>query len=361
MIITLSDGQGGWGYDVGKRKTVSGLHLKKHCLRYHVYDERLGLAVKKFSTADRSLQDDILAEVAKIYGVVDNSNTWIRPRIKRRELWPLGNEPRMVLRDLRAYWGDDVSLRGTSKRYIYYLSDGAIENTPDAIGLKFGAPLIYEGYAMATIFNIKGLDPLSSDGNIVYWLTEPMWKSFHVAKRHSPKEFPWPTGFLATKWCQRDGFSRYRNGISLASMSQGQTVGTWSVTSLPRYWREHQRQDIFAWKTKTYDTKPTPHRAHLVAMTKQIDHYAKVQSGCEFALAGITCPDCGTYLKNKWRECSACHKQFSFIQTIACGLTYCTACGKRDSLCSCGENAALVTMTHAQVERQLVCINSKFP
>jgi len=335
MLVTLQDGKDTRLFDTETKSMLPGkVHMPRHHLRLHVYDPVSKTATEKFVTYDKVLQNKIMAAIRSTTGYVDHSNSWIKPVIKRKEFFDVTREREIVLRDLRGYFGDAVSIRGTSKRYIYYISDGNMSSTPDAIGKMFRYPLVYKGYAMATIFDIDSLDPLSPGQNIVYWLTKPMWHRFHDRMRGIHKDFPWPTGFVATYWCQREGYGTYgKGGIRIASMTQGQTVGRWASTSLRQFWIERQGRDLLANFGKSYRLDPKKkdpadvHFAWLVAIESAVLPFGKV---------GLYCVKCGTPLKGPYDHCPKCGK--SNNPSYGDNGTFCVKCGKaKTKICDCGD------------------------
>lgn len=360
MKITLQDGNAVALFDIEKMAHAGSVVLNKHCMRFHIYEPGLGVATKHFSTSNRKLQNAIL-EAARAVPQLENS--WVRSRLSRKELWPSQQYERMALRDLENYWGDNVTLRGTALRYIWYVSDGSMENTPDAIGMAYGRPLIYKGYAVATIFDIAQMDPLQHDRNIVFWLSKPMWESFHHNRRGAAREFPWPTGFVCSYWCQRDGYANYRKGIHLASMTQGQTVGSWSASSLPLYWRSVVGRDIFHWaivdEKGSVDKGKSGHAD--IMQKKKINHYSRASVQCPYGIAAIRCPFCGEYLWSTGNACKSCGK-YIVPDKLYSGkekeftIGFCKTCGNNVELCHCGDDADIVFLDREMYNAQSICI-----
>jgi len=339
MLVTLNDGAMPLVYDTAAKEIIGTRSLAGgHWLRLHVYEPTTRTAYQKFVTYDRALQDEIMNVIIQEFGAINSGNTWIRNVIKRREFWDTSNESAMVRRDLERYFGDAVTIRGTSQRYIWYMSDGRIETTPDAIGMAFRHPLVYKGYAMATIFDIAGLNPLSPGSNVVHWLTKPMWVGFHSRLRKIPKDFPWPTGFIATYWCQREGYGTYgKGGIRIASMTQGQSVGRWASTSLRQFWIERQGHDIFEKFGKSYKVdkgKGSPVKTGAGSFFNFM--MLAAGGGTPYGLIGLYCARCGTPLKAIYSECHKCHMTNSTYDLTS--ETMCTRCGKsQENICECGK------------------------
>lgn len=330
--ITLADGKASYLYDLEKdRITDNYVYLAKHSLRMQVYDPDTRSTTGHFATNDKQLQDRILAAIRNKYGHISNDNAWIRPITSRHEFRDVSEERRMVLDDLKSYYGNSVTIRAILRRKIYYLSDGKLRSTPDAIGIKFGQPLVFKGVAIATIFDIDNLDPLSPDKNVVYWLTKPMWDGFHTGYRKAPRDFPWPTGFLATKWCQREGYNTYGDGeIHIASMSQGQTVGSWAATSLRQYWNARQGNDIFAKYGQTYSPKQLGEKNNMGSVI-----YLMRAEDSPLHYICMYCTKCNALLTVPYGLCKKCGWNCSTYDLN--GKMLCKNCGLQETkVCNCG-------------------------
>jgi len=369
-LVTLRDGKESELFDTDTMSIASGgmVYLRKHCLRMHVYDKVTQLATEQFVTRDRKVQDAIMAAMRKGVGHIDQRNGWIKPRVSRHEFVDASAERRMVQKDLEQYFGNDVEIRGTHLRKIYYISDGNMKSTPDNIGMRFGSPLIFDGVAVATIFDIGGLDPLSPDWNVVYWLTKPMWDGFHTRRRGVPKEFPWPTGFVASKWCQRDGYDSYGDGhIHLASMTQGQTVGSWALTSLRLFWMERQSgKDIFAKYGETFKPGSDPGDQAFQYLVKAMS------SSLGLGLIGMYCSHCGSMLPKPYSTCKCgwdCStyeaRRHTYCKNCGQSLAYvCDSCGDKacasstPGFCKCGATVA-IKPTHDEHNKQYNMFYSK--
>jgi hypothetical protein len=249
------------------------------------------------------------------------------------------NLTRMVLRDLRQYWGDEVEITGTSVRDILYWSDGNMSTTPDAIGMYKKSPLIYKGRAVGTIFNIHGQDVLRSSANVVYWLPKPWWEKFHDGYRGMHKEYPWPTGFVCTNLCQRWGKEGYGRGIYLASMTQGQTVGSWSMVQLPGTLSYSILQHAKAQKVSYKIPKKLDPGIALSRMQLVI---ASQREGVPQGRWGTVCVSCSMPLTEPFGICVDC----GFSHSYDSHDQYCTHCGKYYASCNCGsETRYVVTMS----------------
>lgn len=347
MLVTLTDGHTPYLFDT-ETSSIDKVRspLKVHTLRMHVYDPVSNETPYKFTTRNIDMQNEIIRAVAKVQGGLMNSrNPWVKNVLKRKEIsHDTSREREIVTEDLASIFGSqNVYVSATSLRYIYYISDGTMESTPDKIGKKFGHPLIYEGYVIATVFDIKGMGVLEPDHNVVHWLTMPMWNGFHTKKRKAPREFPWPTGFVCTYWCQREGYHSYKSGmgIRLASMTQGQTVGTWALMSLRQYWMSRQgSRDIFSWLGKTYtDTGSDSGNSGY----KKLAKYALASSNAPLGIYGVVCIYCGSTLTSPYGKCGSCYGQHTPAMQGASSV--CTQCGlpikmppwynKSYKLCSC--------------------------
>ena len=333
-LVTLRDGTRVSVYNTDTYKT-SMIDLKSHSMRFHVVEKSgpFYVANEPFHTTDRDLQDRLLTESIGRHGLVDSRNTWVKSKVTRKELWAdTSDYRRMLLKDLRRYFGSLATVGPTQVRYIYYMSDGNIEQTPDAIGKKFGKPLVYEGYAIASIFDVAGKNVLSPDENIVFWLTRKQWMGFHDKFRGVHKDFPYPTGFVCSKWCQRIGHEGYGNHIWIASMSQGQTVGSWAAISLRQYWSEHQGYDIFS--TILGRTHSKVGRYLNVGADRE---FAQLQIGAqnhEYGYIGSVCPYCGKPLIGSYGTCHRCYSNAAGARHWARG-TYCKNCGRHEARCNC--------------------------
>ena len=341
MLITLEDGRDVVAYDTETGKTIMA-NMGRHSLRFHIVEGNVPSyrssscnADEKFVTADRQMQDKLIGLAAARHGIVDTRNTWVKSKITRKELFTdVTRYKEILLADLRQYFGDLATVGPTSLRYVYYLSDGSMESTPDAIGTKFNHPLVYEGYAIASIFDVNNMGVLNPDFNHVVWLTRPMWTGFHDRKREVHKDFPWPTGFVCTKWCQRIGHAGYGGApIWIASMTQGQTVGTWAATSLRRYWIENQGPDPFAKIFgKVFSGRD--------ALEKQADFKLMVAANqnINFGKIGAVCRNCGKFFATGhpyYHHCSACDANLESYRYWPEG-NYCRTCGRLAYRCDCG-------------------------
>jgi len=337
MLVTLEDGIATALFNT-ETMSVNPYRVNvfngKHGLRLHVYDPETGDASKKFVTHDKALQDSIMRAIRNRSGQICHQNTWIKPKISRQEFWDDSNTRRMVKRDLEQYY-TGVQIRGNSIRYIYYVSDGQMSSTPDAIGVMFNKPLVYEGLAIATVFDIQGKDPLRPGKNIVHWLTKPMWEGFHSRRRKIPKDFPGPTGFVASHWCQREGYSTYNNKeIRIASMTQGQSVGRWAATSMRQFWLERQGVNIFPDMGQTFKLAPPKQSSTPSAILTAMSH--AVSGKTSYGMIGIYCSNCGEMLPEPYGKCPGCGYSNS---TYDCAnKMFCVECGKtEDSICDCGD------------------------
>jgi len=340
MLVTLNDGPTTRLYDTEKNKVLDNVTVfgGRHGLRLHVYDPNTGDASQKFVTYDKDLQLRIMREMRSRTGHVNHDNTWVKPVIKPQEFWDESAERRMVLRDLQRYFGNAVTIRGNSIRYIYYLSDGRMENTADAIGAMFRKPLVYKGLVVATVFDIKGLDPLYPGYNVVHWLTKPMWDGFHTRYRKIPKEFPYPTGFVCSYWCQREGYGSYNNkDIRIASMTQGQTVGTWATTSLRLFWLKRQGKDVFGDFGQIF--KPEKKSSNPLASVPILTAMANAISGVTpYGMIGLYCAKCGMMLNEPYGKCPVAKCSSTNSTYDIAGKNMCVKCGKSvQNVCECGD------------------------
>jgi len=340
MLVTLADGKTTLLYDTETNSVLPDVvYMGKHHLRLHIYDPRRNTASEKFVTYDKALQDKIIKAIIANYGYIDHGNTWIRFPIKRQEFWDVSDEKRMVTKDLQRYFGNNVSIRGIVKRYIWYISDGYMSTTADAIGKMFNKPLVFKGLAMATVFDIAGKDPLSPGKNVVHWLTKSMWHGFHDRFRKVPKDFPWPTGFVATYWCQREGYGSYgRGGIRIASMTQSQTVGSWANTSLRQYWVERQGKDIFQEFGMSFNPKVLAAEQNKKKAQPTLFKYrVRAAAGLTpYGLVGLYCTGCNSPLSQVYGRCKICgyYNEPYYIKNRV----FCTRCGQRqEKLCQCGD------------------------
>lgn len=337
MLITLSNGANVKILDLDSMQVIPGtFRLAKHSLRYHIVNPDTRLAEEQFHTTDTDLQDKILTTTRSIFGREFRDNIWISEVLSRKELWDASDYRRMVQKDLERYFGDDAVVTATSVKKVYYVSDGNMSTTPDAIGMRKKHPLIYKGYAVATIFDIDGRNPLSPKENIVYWLTRPMWEGFHNKYRRVPKDYPYPTGFAFTKWCQRDGNTSYGNGIWLASMTQGQTVGSWAATTLRQFWIQKQGRDIFPDFGEVYNNIDINHRAEsgLQDAIKLIT----LSSIAPYGKVGACCASCGKTLQKPFSVCKSCGFSNNIYDLYGWSNVYCVYCGRSEFLCKCGSS-----------------------
>lgn len=340
MLVTLADGKLNSVYDT-ETKSVRSITLSQHAMRFHVVEKIGGrvYAIEHIGTTDDSLIDEIMSVMYQRYGRIDTSNEWIKIKLSRREFWPADDYRRMAQDDLSRIFGKRVKVTGTSVRYIYYISDDRDPaHSPDNIGSKFGYPLIYQGYAAATIFVINGRDALSPGNNVVYWLNRSMWNGFHKKKRRVPKEFPGTTGFVGTKWCQRTGYATYGKagtGIDIAAMTQSKSIATWALNDLRQYWADRQGDDILSGIGESFQVEAKVNKDKGGLDTKTIMGYMlQAQEKTQFGLVGVMCPSCGKFLSyGPYHACVHCGAKIHFSSAEYKEKSYCAHCGLGDNKC----------------------------
>jgi len=356
MLVTLNDGAMVSVYNTETKNTLSKT-LSEHAMRFHVVDRQTNTARQHIATTDKKLINEIMGVVARRYGRLDASNSWVKIRLSTKEFWPADNYRRILQEDLERFFGKNAIVTGTSIRYIYYTSDDRMpEHSPDNIGTKFGYPLIYEGYAVASIFKISGYDVLSPGSNVVYWLNEPMWNGFHSNKRRVPKEFPGTTGFVATKWCQRTGYATYnQDGIDIAAMTQGKSVAIWALNDLRDYWRARQGRDIFDNIGETFNVE-AKNGKNKPSAKEEFLKLLEIKTNAPFGLVGATCPKCGELLNSPYGKCLKCKAKIHYGYDGEIADSYCTHCGKQHGLCDVAQH----DMTKGEHKRQHLFLHGKW-
>lgn len=366
MLITLTDGMVNAAYNTATGR-VQECILAEHAMRYHIVEKKSTgklVAREHIGTTDSALIDKIMRVMYMNYGRIGGGNQWIRPRLSRKEFWPADDYRRIVKDDLSSIFGDNVVITGTSLRYIYYTSDDRrLSNSPDNIGVKFGYPLIYQGYAVASIFKINDKDVLAPGNNIVYWLTKSMWNGFHSKKRRVPKAFPGTTGFVASNWCQRTGYATYgQDGIDIAAMTQGKSVSIWALNDLRDYWTQRQGVDIFnnigeTFPAEVYNKGKYDKQGKKLHTLKLL----KAKEEAPFGLVGMTCPTCGAVLDSgPYSYCPKCGYKDTYHAASKKNdiNSYCVHCGKFAYKC----NVAVENMgysDHRMQHRELYRIWNK--
>jgi hypothetical protein len=342
MLITLKDGMQNVSYDT-LSGSVQACPLAEHAMRYHIVEKRLSgwTAREHIGTTDNVLIDKIMGTMYSRFGRLDADNQWIRPRLSRKEFWPADDYRRIVQEDLSRIFGNNVVVTGTSLRYIYYTSDDRrLSKSPDNIGVKFGYPLIYQGYAVASIFKINSRDVLAPGNNVVYWLTGPMWKGFHSKKRRVPKAFPGTTGFVASNWCQRTGYATYgQDGIDIAAMTQGKSVAVWALNDLRDYWIQRQGSDIFKNIGDTFPAEVYNKEKKSGSNNKLFTiNMLKAKEKAPFGIVGLVCPKCGYMLTHgPYTHCPACgfkDQYGNLVSNTKHKNSYCVHCGRFSEYCN---------------------------
>lgn len=340
--ITVLDGRSNRLLDTDTFR-VSDVQLAFHAMRYHIYDPIQNEATVQFHTPDESLRKKIVRYATGRYGPVRELCTWIHAKNRQLELLDASNFRRMLQKDLARWWGDEAVVTGTAVRDVYYVSDGRANSTPSMIGFYNKRPLLYKGKAVASVFRIGNVDVLNPDRCVVYWLPKPWWEGFHARYRKVPLEFPWPTGFAFSNWCQRKGHARYGDGnIWIADMTQGQTVGSWTTTSLAKMHRgsgnEFGNGKVLSIDTRQIAADQSNKRRAMMILGRT--------ATAQYGMVGARCRACGALLSSPYGHCVKCKANCSCDTFADVSGVWCKNCGMSFRKCDCSKKRHVSMSRH---------------